>query len=414
MNDEIEASPEIRFLKQHIQHASMQLEQQNTQQSEGMGSLIYLGNHQDAIPRNLILDPHLESGEIHTWTLLKIHLANPAMPSSIPSQNDLMETLKCSRPILSRHLAVLRALRWITLCAEVRGKDGQFRGNVYAQHDTPLSLQDTLYLDQGYIQFMEQPSSGPSLKRLRQIKEAVLKHMDYQVIRGVQLDRSPTQLERVSALMKGLSSSDPLDTPLACPEGATQPNQLANLYGNSDQSEQKPDFYLGNIKESDHVNNIDTVDRVNIYMDKGSSSSSYIKTTTTTHQHLNFPKTLDTERLRLYAAKTLSDLEESQQQFALDYLADRIQAGEKGTEKSIVNPIGFLGWIVRHINDGTLPVSTYGMREEPKRTTQMSDVDDKAKRQKEHEAWIQSMHDRGYEIDPESSMPVKRQDVARG
>ena len=203
MNSDSDINPDIRILKQHIQHAATQLEQQDTvQASEGMGSLIYLGNHQDAIPRNLILDPHLESGEIHTWTLLKIHIVNPALPSSIPTQNDLMEILKCSRPVLSRHLQVLRALRWVTLCAEVRGLDGQYRGNVYAQHDKPLSLQETLHLDPGYIQFMEQPSSGSTLKRLRQIKEAVLRHMDYQVVTGIHLDQSPPHLEQISYTAK--------------------------------------------------------------------------------------------------------------------------------------------------------------------------------------------------------------------
>ena len=231
MNDETAFSQEIRVLKQHIQHAATQLEQQDSSRtSDGMGSLIYLGNHQDAIPRNLILDPHLESGEIHTWTLLKIHIVNPALPSTIPTQNDLMEILKCSRPVLSRHLQVLRALRWITLCAEVRGKDGKYRGNVYTQHDQPLSLQDTLYLDPGYLQFMEQPSIGPTLKRLRQIKEAVLRHMDYQMVKGIQFDKSPPYLKQVSGQLKEMQTIDVLDTSLACPVGATLPHQVANLY----------------------------------------------------------------------------------------------------------------------------------------------------------------------------------------
>jgi hypothetical protein len=172
-------STEIQFLKQHIQQAASQLiAQRPDPEQSGIGSLIYLGNHQDAIPRNLILDPHLESGEIHTWALLKVHLNNPALPSVIPSQSDLMAYLKCSRPVLSRHLQVLRALRWITLCAEVRGTDGRYRGNVYAQHDQPLNLPDTLYLDPHYLDFLEQPSSGATLRRLRQIKDAVLRHID--------------------------------------------------------------------------------------------------------------------------------------------------------------------------------------------------------------------------------------------
>lgn len=271
MNKETDASPEIRFLKQHIQHASIQLEQQDSRQtSEGMGSLIYLGNHQDAIPRNLILDPHLESGEIHTWTLLKIQLINPALPSSIPTQNDLMEILKCSRPVLSRHLQVLRALRWITLCAEVRGKDGQYRGNVYAQHDTPLSLQDTLYLDPSYIQFLEQPSSGSTLKRLRQIKEAVLRHMDFQVVNDIQLDQLPSYLSQVGTKMEKLDTSDPLDTHLACPEGATKPNQVTNLYA-KEGSPDKTGFILEDVSEHGHVNNF-YMDHVKVYMDDCSST----------------------------------------------------------------------------------------------------------------------------------------------
>ncbi len=421
MLNETEISQETRILKQHIQQAAAQLEQQALKPSdEGMGSLIYLGNHQDAIPRNLIIDPHLESGEIHTWALLKIHIDNPALPSSIPAQNALMKLLKCSRPVLSRNLQVLRALRWITLCAEVRGTDGQYRGNVYAQHDAPLSLQDTLYLDPRYIQFLEQPSTGSSLKRLRQIKDAVLRHMDYQVAKGLDWNRAPTRLSQISAQLKGWQPADPLDTPLACPEGATDPNRMTNLYPSmQEMSQEKPDFFLDAGTESDHVKNIDLVEPKesvhvkHLYMDN--SSSSYIKTTTTTHDRLRFPKAIRAERLRLYAAKALGMLEdEKQQQFALDYLADRIRAGEQGTDKAVGNPIGFLNWIVRHIKEGTLPESAYGVRENRKENPPKLDaIDSKTKRKLEQQAWLKSLHERGYKIDSKTGIPVRSMNSTR-
>ena len=78
---------------------------------------------------------------------------------------------------------------------------------------------------------------------------------------------------------------------------------------------------------------------------------------------------MSSERLRLYAVKILDGLEnEQQQQFALDYLADRIRAGEQGTDKAVGNPIGFLNWIVRNLQDGTLPESAYGVRDDRDKT----------------------------------------------
>ncbi len=405
----------IKTLKQHIQHAAKQLEKQGDKQAaEGTGSLIYLGSHQDAIPRSLILDPHLESGEIHTWALLKIHISNPTLPSVIPTQNELMETLKCSRPVLSRHLQVLRALRWITLCAEVRGKDGQYRGHVYAQHDRPLNLQDTMYLDPDYIKFLEQPSTGPTLKRLRQIKNAVLRHIDYQVVEGIQLDQSPTYLRQISSQLTRLDDSDPLDTELACPAGTTLTNPITNLYTRVTGNPTANEAIRSNDNEIDHVKNFYLDNRVNVYMDEQHSSSSYIKTTTTYH-HLKFPKSIDTDRLRSYAAKCLDGLtNDDQKQFALDYLADRIRAGEQGTDKVVGNPIGFLNWIVRNIQGGTLPESTYGVRDKAVKQHQTLQIDKKTRQKEETEAWIRSIQKLGFEIDPATGMAAKPTSVARG
>ncbi|MCF6256203.1 MAG: hypothetical protein L3K25_07865 [Gammaproteobacteria bacterium] len=414
---------EIETLQQHIQHTAGQLEKRSGLPSEaGMGSLIYLGNHHDAVPRDLILDPILESGEIHTWMLMKIHVDNPMLATRIPSQDNLIEQLKCSRPIVSRHMQVLRALRWLTLCAEVRGADGQFRGVVYAQHDQPLSLADTLYLDPAYIDFLEQPTKGDVLKRLRNIKHSVLTHTDYLVFKGQHLDLHPTHLEQLNARLKSHTSGDPLDTHLSCPALGVDPDGVKNLYGDPEKPAhieylkktlEHPVKNIDTVNSAeshpiDHVKNIDTGktqnfqenDPVkNFYMadlnkndqnsDKspckkllhgdstggvrgGSSLLNNKKQTTTTPPTppskncppLDFPKAVSkSPRQMAYVLKQLEPLPESERQYALHYLADRIKAGENGTDTPVGNAIRYLAWIVKNMLDGTLPDTDYGQRD---------------------------------------------------
>jgi hypothetical protein len=414
--------PDIQLLKQYINNAAIELEQRESNLSSdlesGLGSLIYLGSHQDAIPRNLLLDSLLESGEIHTWALLKIQLKNPSLPSSIPRQDELMKVLKCSRPVLSRHLQVLRAMRWITLCAEVRGLDGKFKGNVYVQHDKPLSLQETLFLDPDYIQFLEQPSRGPVLKRLRKVKQSILMYMDSQLVNGTDLHRLPTDLEQsLGRLKTSLNSHVPdWQTSLSTPcglhgyEDEEEPTIESNLVS-ADAQIKDPKYHVNNFYMDNSDEKTDTSHVKDFYMDirSSSSSSSYINTTTTTHLRLKFPKAIKSERERMYASKVLSALnEDSQKQFALDYLADRIGAGEQGTDVQVGNPIRYLNWIVKQITNGTLPESSYGIRQVPKSlSTPQNAMDDAEDRKREHAAWVRSMREKGYPVDPETGVPLK-------
>lgn len=254
-------STEIQALRLHIQQTADQLADAppdtNTTDTDGLGALIYLGTHHDAVPRDLITDPVLLPEEIVTWMLMKIHVDNPLLATRIPSQDRLMERLKCSRPIVSRNIQVLRALRWITLCAEVRAAGGQFRGAIYAQHDTPLSLSETLYLDPGYIDWLEQPVRGDVLKRLQIVKRSVLTHTDHRVIdRGDSLDQPATPLAQIAARLKGQLSESPLETHLAAPAATVEAvasgskSALDQIYGES-----SPD----SASAANHVKNIDTV-----------------------------------------------------------------------------------------------------------------------------------------------------------
>jgi len=419
---------EIETLKQHIQHTAGQLEQSSGPSSgnndDGMGSLIYLGNHQDAMPRDLILDPILESGEIHTWMLMKVHVDNPMLATRIPSQNTLMTQLKCSRPIVSRHIQVLRALRWLTLCAEVRGDDGQFRGVVYAQHDQPLSLADTLYLDPGYIEFLEQPTKSDSLRRLQNVKRGVLAHTDYLVYMGQSLNQAPTYLEQFNGRLKSQASTEPTDTHLACPTESVNPGSVANLYGEETNlfttkietaENHVKNFNMVNSEQNSHVNNFDMAKMIengektakhhvnNFDMVVRSSGSSSLNKTTTTPPTppggLNFPKAISkSARLVAYAQKKINVLPKDQQKFALNYLTDRIHAGETGTEKPVGNPIQYLAWIVTNILNDTLPETGYGERITPT-SVEINSQSLQEDEKENNRRWLESMAKYGVTVD---------------
>lgn len=315
-----------------------------------------------------------------------------------------------------------------------------FKGNIYAQHDSPISLQDTLFLDSGYIEFMEQPSKGSTLERLRQIKDGVLLHMDYQIHEGISLDNQSSYLEQAEKGLTVEGKANPLETHLACPPEILEPINCLNLYTKKSQ-----------IQKNDHVNNIYTVKNKtkhhvnNIYMDakngktaperdssrvnictanECSSSDNIIKTTgnrrfpnnknnnnkTTTTGNLRFPKELQkSKRMQDYAITQLEKFGvlKDDQQYVLDWLTDRIKAGKNGTDKIVSNPIGFLGWIAKNHVQGTLPPSSYGIHETKENKPQKPVINKK----QDIEAWARNLENMGIEVDRETQTIIKNKKV---
>jgi len=383
-----DVSPTIQLLKQHIENATQSLKQRSSSnEPNGLGSIIYLGNHQDAIPRNLILDPILESGEIHTWALMKVHINTPSMPCSVPSKAHLMEYLKCSRPILTRHLLVLRALRWITLCSDVRGDDGQFIGSVYVQHDAPLNLQDTMFLDTEYLNFLDNAAKGDTLKRLRTIKNLTLKYIEYQIDEGIALDQSPSYLAQISNKLNTVPeiNINPLDTHLAFPPDIMKSNLVIDLYGKDkkiDCNIRANNINTGKItpvNKSQCAKNITKIkttrtnklpsqrvisldNNINTVVGGSSCINNIKKTTTTNLTELIFPDVFKTsEQLQIFAKKLLKTLSHENQQFCLNYLRDRIKAGDKGMASPVDDAVSYLSWIVTKFKKDELPPSSYGI-----------------------------------------------------
>ncbi|MEQ1977480.1 STY4528 family pathogenicity island replication protein, partial [Xenorhabdus sp. SGI240] len=74
-----------------------------------------------------------------------------------PSYDELQVLLaspykgKASRETVSRVLLMLRITGWLSLCKRLRDEHGRVRGNIYAQHDEPLTCRDAEILDPHWL-----------------------------------------------------------------------------------------------------------------------------------------------------------------------------------------------------------------------------------------------------------------------
>jgi len=144
---------------------------------EDLSQLVFVGNWQDACPRRLLFDPNLDPVDIVTWQVVRIH-ADPTRVVAFPSYRELMAAVRVSRATIARALAVLRLTRWLPLCAALRDADGRFAGHVYALNDDPLPLAETIAIDSGYVEFVEE------MQRHRSVHVRKLAHETVRLLRA--------------------------------------------------------------------------------------------------------------------------------------------------------------------------------------------------------------------------------------
>ncbi|MCX8967076.1 helix-turn-helix domain-containing protein [Erwinia psidii] len=118
--------------------------------------LLFTGNVHDAIPRRLLLDPRLSPLDKMGWMMIRLYAQNNE-GAIFPSYDELQLQLaspgkgKASRETVSRVLLMLRITGWLSLCKRVRDDKGRVRGNIYAQHDEPLTFRDAESLDPRFL-----------------------------------------------------------------------------------------------------------------------------------------------------------------------------------------------------------------------------------------------------------------------
>ena len=153
--------------------------------------LLFLGNPQLVFPRLLFDDPVLEPVDRNVWAVIKLHAADGDSVTAFPTYEEIM--LRCnigSKATVSRSIAILRACRWLTVCkARLRDAKGRVKGNIYALHDEPLQLAETLELDDTYLHFLQETAQHKQNPHPRAIGVAATVLQDMQSQVGAHLGR---------------------------------------------------------------------------------------------------------------------------------------------------------------------------------------------------------------------------------
>ncbi len=314
--------------------------------SVGQGSLdtmVFLGKRHQSFPTAVVKDPVLEPVDKLVWMVIMLAVRETGGNTTFPGYASIGKMANVSsRSTIARAIAILRATRWITLCARVRKANGRYRGNVYALHDEPLPLVDALHLDAGYMAFLDN-AVGHGHARVRAVSQGVLDSIDEDIQAGQAVCAQPHPIERRMQSMVATAGKGPRRF------FSFTENVVRRL---------RSDLTHNKTERSHHDQNSnsaeDRVRNLNAQKSNSGSCSSYINKTTTTqtgepskfeptgkdNRPLVYPARL-CDNHRQTAARYLSSLAHEQRQPVLDELEGRFRAEEKGM-KPVYDELSFL------------------------------------------------------------------------
>jgi hypothetical protein len=251
-------------------------------------------------------------------------------------------------------MAILRITRWLSLCARLRAKTGQFQGNVYVLHDEPLPLVDALYLDEDYMAFTRQ-SLQHHHARVRKVAKAVQDALAQDVREGHDpLAPAPVMEQRARSTLARQHQEEGKEA-----KANTGPRPFADytegvLQQLDDQTSSRA---KARVKHRDQYSK--AVENREV---EGCSSSTLKTTTTTTNNTVKkmrgfekdpliFPARLSANQKAL-AEQYLATVPHEVRQSLLDELSGRIQAESIGA-KPLYDELRFLFALCRAVTEGT-------------------------------------------------------------
>lgn len=297
--------------------------------SATVDALLFLGNRHHSFPAMVVQDPVLEPVDKLVWMVICQSGRDTGAGAAFPSYGDIARLANVSSTsTVSRAIAILRATRWLSLCARTREASGRFGGNVYALHDEPLPLADALHLDPGYMAFLRDAGNHHHA-RVRRVVTAISASLDEDIRSGkdvlAPVNRIERRLEAVRAIQQGGGRAY---FNFSAAELASLSNSTSeNAHRDQDQNSKLVAEGPQNSKS----------------VSRSSSSNKYTRTTTTTTQEENsarevsacgeliFPARLQ-ENQRALAVRYLAQIPVEQRQAVLDELAGRIQAEQHGAK----------------------------------------------------------------------------------
>ncbi|MCY4642545.1 MAG: STY4528 family pathogenicity island replication protein [Gammaproteobacteria bacterium] len=305
---------------------------------EPVDTMLFLGNRHQSFPALVVGDPVLEPVDKLVWMVIMLAVSRTASAIAFPGYDAIGRMANVSsRSTVARAIAILRATRWLTLCARVRNAAGQFRGNVYALHYEPLPLVDALHLDCGYMAFLDH-SQGHGHARVRAVAKGVLDSMDEDIRAGRDITAREHPLERRTRALAMTEERGGARRYFAFTENTVR--QLWNAPGR-----QSP-------QAAHHDQNSNS----------GYSSSSYIYKTTTTKKRSKFDITAEDGQPLVYphrlapnqrevADRYLRRIGAAHRQPVLDELEGRYRAERKGMAP-LYDELSFLHALCRAARDG--------------------------------------------------------------
>lgn len=306
--------------------------------------LLFTGSLHDAIPRRLLLDTRLSPLDKMAWMMIRLYAQNN-QGAVFPTYDELQLQLasphkgKASRETVSRVLLMLRLTGWLSLCKKVRDEKGRVQGNIYAQHDEPLSFMDAQAFEPGWLDMVAQACQHPNKtiaqtawQALTEIKaDKTMRHFHSHLAlleSRLASAQSPQQMaaqnqselsQKASELRQNQTELSPLNTNSA-PSSASEPRKKP-----SDSSRvRKPNHYVRN-----NINNKNT----------------YVANSELLPAKL--VKLLTPDDRQMIQAQ-LQALPETQRQAVLQGFETAFQQGR------ISNPVGWLFSVMKCARTGTL------------------------------------------------------------
>jgi hypothetical protein len=308
--------------------------------------MVFLGNRHQSFPAVVVTDSVLEPVDKLVWMVIMLAVCETGGNTTFPGYDSIGKLANVSsRSTIARAIAILRASRWLTLCARVRKANGRFRGNVYAVHDEPLPLADALHLDPNYMAFLGN-ALGHGHARVRAVAQGVLDSLDEDIQAGQDICAQPHPIERRLQSVVATEGKEPGRL------FSFTLNVVRQLRSDCANSQNGADHHDQNSNTAE--------DRVR----NSNSGSSYIYKTTTTpavrvsnfalagkdNQPLVYPACL-CDNHREIAARYLSALAPEQRQPVLDELAGRFLAEQKGM-KPVYDEVSFLHSLCKQMAQG--------------------------------------------------------------
>ncbi len=344
----------------HALDALIQATIERAQQDSGSthtDTMLFMGNRHQAFPTLVVQDPVLEPVDKLVWMVIMLQAQNTGGSTAFPSYEYLAKnTNVSSTSTISRAIAILRATRWLTLCARLREASGRFRGNVYALHDEPLPVVDVLHLDPDYMKFLQQ-SLGHHHARVRLVAKEVLDTIDEDIQEGLDICAQGHPLERRLQAAEAIQQDSPRRYFAFSAKVMTRLRNVVeeDSSDHRDQNSKPGETYV-------QVTDPQISDPQNSKL--GSCSSSYINKTTTTKKteekkifigtdgnpSLIYPKRLSDNQREL-ADRYLNTVPADEGQSILDELEGRLRSEQKGMSP-VYDEMRFLHFLCRAANKG--------------------------------------------------------------